>query len=109
MDGCLTDTSAPSWAVPTPEQSPESLKSSNINTEPKQSSKTSKQNSTISRKQKKLAPARCEIEHEAAITFDYAWNHEADIHAVPTFFANPDDIFEEPDPVLDILQRHASI
>ena len=109
LDGCLTDSSAPSSAVPTPEQSPESLKSSNINTEPKQSSKTSKQNSTISRKQKKLAPARCEIEHEAAITFDYAWDHEADIHAVPTFFANPDDIFEEPDPVLDFLQRHASI
>ncbi len=109
LDGCITDSSAPSSAVPTPEQSPESLKSSNINIEPEKSSKISEKNSPTSRQKRKLAPARCELEHEAATTFDYAWDHEADLHAVPTFFANPDDIFEEPDPILDILQRHASV
>ncbi len=105
IDGCITDSSAPSSTAPTPEQSPESSKYDNLETK---LSSTHTEQVSISNRHKRLAPARCEIEYEAATTFEYAWDHEADIHAIPTFAVNPTEIFDDPDPVLDILQRHAS-
>ena len=91
IDGALTD--------PSPDASPDNSPDS---TQLKSSSRP------LSRQQNR-APARCDLEYIAANTFDYVWDHSADIDITPFPAIDPGDIFNNPDPHgLTFLKRSAS-
>ena len=95
LDGALTD--------PSPDISP------NNSPDSKPIKSSSRPISRPISRQKNLAPARCELEYVAANTFDYTWDHSADIDITPFPAIDPCDIFENPVPDgLPFLKRSGS-